>query len=44
MDLRPESSYSEFEPHFFQGSFRLGTAIKPLNENEMYDLDLACNL
>lgn len=41
---RPESSCSEFEPHIFpQGSFRLGTAIKPLNENEMYDLDLACN-
>lgn len=29
---------------FAQGSFRLGTAIKPLSENEEYDLDLACNL
>ncbi|MCF6188910.1 MAG: nucleotidyltransferase [Cocleimonas sp.] len=29
---------------FAQGSFRLGTAIKPLSEDEEYDLDLACNL
>ena len=33
------------KPHIFpQGSFRLGTAIKPINEAESYDLDLACNV
>lgn len=32
-------------PHIFpQGSFRLGTAIKPINEADSYDLDLACNI
>ncbi len=33
------------EPHIFpQGSFRLGTAIRPLDAREEYDLDLACKL
>ena len=33
------------KPNIFpQGSFRLGTAIKPINEAESYDLDLACNV
>ncbi len=33
------------KPHVFpQGSFRLGTAIRPLDEKEAYDLDLACRL
>jgi len=42
---RDESSVSGNEPHIFpQGSFRLGTAIRPLNESEEYDLDLACKL
>lgn len=42
---RKGSSCFGYEPHIFpQGSFRLGTAIKPLDENEVYDLDLACNL
>ncbi|MEN8170502.1 MAG: nucleotidyltransferase [Pseudomonadota bacterium] len=42
---REQSTCVENEPHIFpQGSFRLGTAIKPLNANEEYDLDLACNL
>lgn len=41
---RPESSCIGYEPHVFpQGSFRLGTAIKPDAEEE-YDLDLSCNL
>jgi len=32
-------------PHIFsQGSFRLGTAIRPLSDEEEYDLDLACEL
>lgn len=42
---RDESVVSENNPHIFpQGSFRLGTAIRPLDESEKYDLDLACKL
>lgn len=41
---RPDSSCVEFDPHVFsQGSFRLGTAIKP-DSDEEYDLDMGCNL
>lgn len=40
---RDESLLKDNDIHIFpQGSFRLGTAIKPINENEEYDLDLAC--
>jgi hypothetical protein len=42
---RDNSSCRGFSPHIFsQGSFRLGTANRPLNSKEEYDLDLACNL
>ena len=42
---RDESGVAGNNPHIFpQGSFRLGTAIRPLNESEEYDLDLACKL
>jgi hypothetical protein len=42
---RDESVVSGNNPHIFpQGSFRLGTAIRPLDESEEYDLDLACKL
>ena len=42
---RKLSSCHDYDPHIFpQGSFRLGTAIKPLDEDGNYDLDLACNL
>ncbi|MDZ4676298.1 MAG: nucleotidyltransferase [Oligoflexia bacterium] len=42
---RKESSLNQYDPHVFsQGSFRLGTVIKPLNHNEEYDLDLSCVL
>ncbi|WP_316348107.1 nucleotidyltransferase [Desulfuromonas acetoxidans] len=42
---RDESAVSGSNPHIFpQGSFRLGTAIRPLDESEEYDLDLACKL
>ncbi|MCB2184649.1 MAG: nucleotidyltransferase [Desulfobulbaceae bacterium] len=42
---RSESVCAECDPHVFpQGSFRLGTAIRPLSEKEEYDLDLACKL
>lgn len=41
---RPGSSCRAFDPLVFsQGSFRLGTAIKPEDEDE-YDLDMGCNL
>ncbi|MDD5599785.1 MAG: nucleotidyltransferase [Victivallaceae bacterium] len=42
---RSDSLVSLNKPHIFpQGSFRLGTAIRPLDEKEEYDLDLACEL
>ncbi len=42
---RENSTCYANDPYIFpQGSFRLGTAIRPLNEREEYDLDLACNL
>lgn len=42
---RNESLCKDHDPHIFpQGSFRLGTAIRPLDESETYDLDLACSL
>lgn len=42
---RESSACHDNEPHIFpQGSFRLGTAIRPLDESEEYDLDLACKL
>lgn len=42
---REQSICHNNNPHIFpQGSFRLGTAIKPLDDSEEYDLDLACNL
>lgn len=41
---REESKLSANNPHVFsQGSFRLGTAIRPLNKDG-YDLDLSCKL
>lgn len=41
---RPDSSCIEYDPLVFsQGSFRLGTAIKP-DADEEYDLDMGCNL
>jgi hypothetical protein len=42
---RDESTCSAFQPHVFsQGSFRLGTAIHPLDATKGYDLDLGCSL
>jgi hypothetical protein len=42
---RENSIVAANKPHIFpQGSFRLGTAIRPLDESEEYDLDLACKL
>lgn len=40
---RDESLLKNNDIHIFpQGSFRLGTAIRPLSDDEEYDLDLAC--
>ncbi|RAV06668.1 nucleotidyltransferase [Paenibacillus sp. YN15] len=42
---RDESSLKDNKVHIFpQGSFMLGTTIRPINEEEEYDLDLACKL
>lgn len=42
---RENSTLRFNNPHISsQGSFRLGTVIKPVNQSESYDLDLTCNL
>ena len=42
---RPESTVLRFDPQIYvQGSFRLGTAIRPLTEEEEYDVDSVCEL
>lgn len=42
---RGKSVCARYEPHVFpQGSFRLGTVMRPLNADAEYDLDLACEL
>lgn len=38
---RPESSIRAWSPKVYtQGSFALGTAIRPISEDENYDVDL----
>lgn len=42
---RPDSELAPYDSHVFvQGSFALGTAIRPINEGEEYDLDFTCKL
>lgn len=42
---RPASSVLRYDPQVYvQGSFRLGTAIRPLNGDEDYDVDSVCVL
>lgn len=42
---REESSVRDYDPDVFvQGSFRLGTVIKPQSDDEEYDVDCACSL
>ncbi|MCB1467589.1 MAG: nucleotidyltransferase [Rhizobiaceae bacterium] len=42
---RPESTVRESDPDVYvQGSFRLGTAIKPASDEEDYDIDMVCRL
>lgn len=43
--IRANSLIKGFSPYVYpQGSFRLGTAIRPLTDKEEYDLDLVCQL
>lgn len=42
---RTESVCSKHDPHIYpQGSFRLGTVVRPLDEDTGYDLDMGCRL
>lgn len=42
---RPESTIKRYGPAvYIQGSFGLGTVIKPLNDAEEYDVDAVCEL
>ena len=42
---RDESSIKDDKPEIYtQGSFRLGTAIKPISDEDDYDIDLVCQL
>ncbi len=42
---RPESALNPYQPDLsVQGSFALGTAIRPLSEDEDYDVDAVCEL
>lgn len=42
---RPESTVRTADPQvYIQGSFRLGTVIRPISDAEDYDVDLVCEL
>jgi hypothetical protein len=42
---RAESVCAQYSPHIYpQGSFRLGTVVKPIAGDGEYDLDLGCRL
>ena len=42
---RPGSATAAHSPHVSpQGSFRLGTVVRPVNEEDEFDLDLGCRL
>lgn len=42
---RSESFCVRYDPQIYpQGSFRLGTVVRPLSDNAEYDLDLGCRL
>lgn len=42
---RADSTVAQYDPQVYvQGSFRLGTAIRPLNDEEEYDVDSVCLL
>ena len=43
-DYIKNSELSSYRPDIYlQGSFKLGTAIKPLTEDGAYDIDIVCN-
>ncbi len=42
---KDDSPIAEYDPQIYpQGSFRLGTMIKPVNDKDEYDIDLVCKL
>ncbi len=42
---RDESIVAEFDPVIYtQGSFRFGTVIRPVTDDDKYDIDLVCEL
>jgi hypothetical protein len=42
---KEDSPISVYEPQIYpQGSFRLGTIIKPIHDTDEYDIDLVCEL
>ncbi len=42
---RPESKLLKYNPEIYpQGSFRLGTVVKPITDEDQYDLDLVCQV
>ena len=42
---RENSVLAPYNPEIYpQGSFRLGTVIKPLNDEDEYDIDLVCKV
>jgi cyclic GMP-AMP synthase DncV-like protein len=42
---RQESLCAQYGPHIYpQGSFRLGTVVRPISDDAEYDLDLGCRL
>jgi len=42
---RKEAHCNKFEPHIYpQGSFRLGTVVRPVHPEGEYDLDMGCRL
>jgi len=42
---QPSSGISKYSPHILpQGSFRFGTAVRPVSNEEEYDLDITCRL
>jgi len=42
---RKEARCHAFAPHIYpQGSFRLGTVVRPVEDDGEYDLDMGCRL
>jgi hypothetical protein len=42
---KEDSPLAEYDPDIYpQGSFRLGTVVKPVSQEDKYDIDLVCQL